>query len=295
MLDRVGAVGGVEEEHARLAVVVGLLDDLVEQVARPQGLVDFDRDAGGLGLLERAVELAVIGRKHVRETQVPIRVIFHGPHEGIRDAHGNVEVGDRVFVGLAGDELFHVRVIHAQHGHVGAAARAALGHFAEGVVVNAQEAHRAGGLPGRGFHQAALGAQARKGKAVAAAGLLDQGGVPQGGEDAGGFLAHVVRNGQHETGRQLAQGGAGPGKGGRIGEEALGGEKLVVFLGAGDYVTAPGLFDFGHVVSHTPEHFLHAFSRLAVVALAHVAARQHLAGVFGQRNGGEVFRQRRGG
>ncbi len=55
-----------------------------------------------------------------------------------------------VLVGLAGDEIFHIRVVHAQDGHVGAAAGAALGDLAEGVVVDAQEADRSGGLSGGG-------------------------------------------------------------------------------------------------------------------------------------------------
>ncbi len=63
--------------------------------------------------------------------------------------------------------------------------RAALGDLAKGVVVDAQETHRAGGLAGGGFHQGAGWAQAREGEAVAAAGLLDQGGIAQGLEDAG--------------------------------------------------------------------------------------------------------------
>ncbi len=142
----------------------------------------------------------------------------------------DVEVGDLVLVGLAGDELLHIRVIHAQDGHVGAAAGAALGDLAEGVVVDAQEADRSGGLPGGGFDQGALGAQVREGKAVAAAGLLDERGVAQGLEDAAGFAAHVVADGQHKAGSQLPERRARAGEGGRIGEEALGAEQLVIFL-----------------------------------------------------------------
>ena len=55
MRHRVGAVGGVQEEHARLAVVVRLAYDLVEQVAGPHRPVDLDRHARRLGLLQRAL------------------------------------------------------------------------------------------------------------------------------------------------------------------------------------------------------------------------------------------------
>ena len=61
MRDRVGAVGGVQEQHARLAVMVRLAGDLLEQLARPHGLMDFDRHTGGFRLLERAAETLVFG------------------------------------------------------------------------------------------------------------------------------------------------------------------------------------------------------------------------------------------
>jgi len=148
---RVLAVGGVQEQHARLAVVVRLVDNGVEQVARAHGLIHAHRHALRVGLVQCAVELAVLGRVHIGEAQIPIRVGFHGAHEGVGDAHRDVEIGDGVLVGLAGHKLCHVGVIHAQHGHVGPAPRSALGHLAKGVVIHAQEAHRPGGLPGGGF------------------------------------------------------------------------------------------------------------------------------------------------
>ena len=47
--DGVGAVGRVEEEHAGLAVVVGLGDDFVEDIARADGFVGLDGQAGLFG------------------------------------------------------------------------------------------------------------------------------------------------------------------------------------------------------------------------------------------------------
>ena len=237
---RVGAVGGIQEEHARLAVVVRLGDDLVEQVARADGLIDAHGDAGGFGLFERAAEACGSRAMHVGEAQVPIRVVLRR-----RCMNASVMPTEMlklvicVFVGLAGDELFDIRMVHAQHGHVGAAAGAALGDLAEGLVVDAQEAHRPGGLPGGGFHQRALGAQAREGEAVAAAGLLDQRRIAQGLEDAGRIAAHVIGDGQHKAGGQLAQRRAGAGKGGGVGEEALAGQQLVIIFGAFDDIARP--------------------------------------------------------
>jgi hypothetical protein len=131
----VGAVGGVQEEHARLAVMVGLVHDLVEQLAGAQGPVHLDGYAGGLGLLEGAVEAGITRVVHVREAQVPGSVLLHGAHEGVGDADRDVEIGDGVLVGLAGDELFDVGVVDAQHGHVGAAARVVGQHAVRQVGV----------------------------------------------------------------------------------------------------------------------------------------------------------------
>ena len=110
-------------------------------------------------------------------------------------------------------------MIDAQHAHVGAAAAATLGDLAEGLVVDAQEAHRAGRAAGRGVHDVALGPQPAEREAVAAARLLDQGRHAQGAENAVADLAHVILDGQHETGRQLPKRGAGAREGRAVGEE----------------------------------------------------------------------------
>ena len=59
--NRVGAVGGIQEEHARFAVVMGLVDDLVEQIAGAHGSVDLEGNASLCGLFQRAVKAAVFG------------------------------------------------------------------------------------------------------------------------------------------------------------------------------------------------------------------------------------------
>jgi len=55
--DGIGAVGGIEEEQTGLAIVVCLLDDTLEKVARADGLVDAEGDAGCFSLLKGASEL----------------------------------------------------------------------------------------------------------------------------------------------------------------------------------------------------------------------------------------------
>jgi hypothetical protein len=143
---------------------MGVLDDLGEEVAGAHGLP----------------HLAV-----ARVAQVEVGVVAHGLHELIGDADRDVEVGDLALFCLAGDELFDVRVVDAQHAHVGPAPAAALGDLAKGLVVDAQEADRPGGAPGRGVcTYVVLRAQPAEGEAVAAARLLDQRGDAQRAEDA---------------------------------------------------------------------------------------------------------------
>ncbi len=181
-------------------------------------------------------------------------------------------------------------MVHAQDSHVGAAAGAALGDLAEGVVIDAQEADRTGGLPGGGLDVGALGAQAGEGETVAAAGLLDEGGVAQGLEDAGGIATHVVADGEDEAGGELPEGRARAGEGGGVGEEGFGGEQGVILARQGIRVGCPAGFNGGDVRGDAPEHFLNGLGGVAVGSAAHVALDQHLSGVVGQLHEGEVSR-----
>ncbi len=256
----VGAIGGVEEERAGFAVVVREGDDLVEQIA------------GAHRARHRAV---------ARADQREVGVGLHGLHERVGDAHGDVEVADLAFFGLATDEIFDVGVIHAQDGHVGAAAGAALRHLAERDIVDAQEADRPGGDARAGGHGVVLGAQPREGEAVAAAGLLDQRGVAQGLEDAVGCLAEIIGDRQDEAGRELAQGRACAGERGRVREEPKIGEQRVERIFGRTDVVAVGGIGFGHGVGHAAEHPLDIFDGLAVQPLAQIPLAQHLPAVLG--------------
>lgn len=287
--DGVGTVGGIQEEETGLAVVVRLLDDLLEEVAGAHGAVNTEGDALGFSLFEGALEALAARIKQIGEAQRPLAVFGNGGHESIGDADGNVEIGDLVLVGLAGDEILDIRVVDAQDGHVGTAACAALGDLTEGVVVDAQETDGTGGFAGGGFDDAALGAQAREGKAVAAAGLLDESSVAQGLEDAGGIAPHVVINGEDEAGGELPERGAGAGESGGVGEEGFGGEECIVFTRQDGDVGGPFFFHLGDVVRHTPEHLFHGLGGLAISAAADVAFDEHLAGIIRQVNLGEVF------
>jgi hypothetical protein len=117
------------------------------------------------------------------------------------------------------NELLNVRMIHAQDGHVGATARTALSDLAKCLIVDAQETNRAGRFAGRAANQRAFGAQPRESKAVTAAGLLDQGGIPKRLEDASRIAAHIIFDRQDKTGCQLPERRAGASEGGAVGRK----------------------------------------------------------------------------
>ena len=88
--DGVAAVGRVNEERARFAVVVGVLDDGGEQFARPHRPGD------------RAV---------ARVAQVVVAVILDRLHELVGERDRNIEICDRALFGLTADELLNIGVI----------------------------------------------------------------------------------------------------------------------------------------------------------------------------------------
>ena len=171
MRDGVAAVGRVDKERARFAVVVGVPDDRGEQVARPDRLGN------------RAI---------ARVAQVEVAVILDRMHELVGERDRNVEIGDRALFGLAADELVNIGVIDPQHAHIGAAPRSSLRDLAESLVVDAQKADRPGRAPGRRVYDIFLRAQPAEAEAVAPARLLDQRRHPQRAEDAVVRPPHVV-------------------------------------------------------------------------------------------------------
>ena len=78
MRHRVGTVRGIEEKHAGFAVVMRLLDNLVEQITSADCFINFDRYTCCAGLFKRAREAVIFGRGDVGENQVPVFVFFDG-------------------------------------------------------------------------------------------------------------------------------------------------------------------------------------------------------------------------
>jgi hypothetical protein len=55
---------------------------------------------------------------------------------------------------------------------------------------------------------------------------------------------------------------------------------MVILHGALLDICIPLLFDFGHVIGHAPEHFLHGFGGLTIIPAADVTLHQHLTGIL---------------
>ena len=100
----------------------------------------------------------------------------------------------------------------------------ALRNLAKCLIIDPQKAHRPCGTASRGVDNVALGAQTAEGKAIAAAGLLDQCCHAQSAENAVAAAPHVVFNGEDEAGRKLTQRRPRAGEGGAVGEETQLGE-----------------------------------------------------------------------
>jgi len=89
----VAAVGGVQEEHPWLAVMVRLAHNPIEQLAGPDAPEGLERNSPGFHLPEAALELAIGLGRYVRKAQLPPIVLFHSLHKGIGDTHRDIEIG----------------------------------------------------------------------------------------------------------------------------------------------------------------------------------------------------------
>ena len=258
------AVGGVDEQHPGFAVVPGQVDDAVEHLAGAQGV---DHLAGG-GV-----------------HQVVFAIVAHRGHEGVGDGHAEVEVGEPGLVLLGGDELENVRVIHAEHAHVGASALAALLDGFGGGVEHLHEGQRPRGHALGGLHRRVLRPQPRERVARTAAGLVHQGAVAHGREDA----VHGVVHRQHEAGGELAEIRAGVHQAGRVGQEVEGvdhaEEAVAQPLEIGEIAVHPG-----HRVADPAAEGFPVFERLTGRVLQIVSTLEHGFGGFGELLPGDACR-----
>ena len=147
--------------------------------------------------------------------QFHLGVVLHRLHEGVGDTDRDVEVLQVAHV-LGVDEGLHVRVVAAQHAHLGAAPGAGGFHRLAGAVEHPHVGHRPAG-PGLGaLHQGALGPDGGEVVAHAAAPAHGLGRFLQGGVDAG-FAVRLAGDGvPHRLDEAVDQGGLELGAGGGV-------------------------------------------------------------------------------
>ena len=279
----------VEEQDARLGVVVGRAHDLVPQIACLELAIDPEAVLAlvGAAFLDVGAGLGAMN-------QFDIAVGLDRLHEAVGDAHRDVEVGEVALV-LGADEVLDVGVVAAQHAHLGAAPAAGRLHRFAGTVEDPHVRHRTGGAGLRALDVGADRADGREVVTDTAAAAHGFGGLQQGGVDAGTAVDDFGDRVAHRLHEAIDQRRAQVRAGGRI--DAAGGHEAVL-LGIEETFLPVGALVFGlhrsQCASDTVAHVMDA----ALVALG-VLLDQYLAGNFLRQrqahllNGYDVSRDRR--
>ena len=264
-------VDPVDEDEARLRIVVGGDHDHVPQVTGADLAVDLagDQPVGALDVvvLDRpfapdhrvgVVEVDLVALLHVhREYQRPVGVLFHRLHELVGDQQAQVELAQAPVLALGADEFADVRVADIEGAHLRAAAAAGGADGEAHLVVDVHERQRPAGVGTGTGNVGAARAQGAELIADAAAGLERQAGLVDFLED----VVHGVLDGPgHRAvdgrgGRLVPQGaGIGNDPAGRDGAVAQGPEEapvpvfaggLVLDIGKGAGDALPGTVDAG--------------------------------------------------
>src|SRR5215217_3343106 len=131
---------------------MGLFNDLVKEVACLHFAVAKNGNAFLLSLIDRALKLAALHFGNIWEAKFPVPIFLDGAHERVSNAHRDIEISNIVFVGLGGNKVFHIRVVDAQHSHIGTPSCSALRNLAERMIVDSQKADRSGCLTSGGLN-----------------------------------------------------------------------------------------------------------------------------------------------
>ena len=278
VIEVVVLVHAVEEEDARLGVIVGGFHDLIPQVAGAQLAV---HPLTVLALVGAAGTHLGIGFGAVGQFDFAIAVDRF--HEGIGDADRDVEVGQVALV-LGVDEDFDIRMVATQDAHLRTAAGAGRFDGLAGTVEDAHVGNRTGSARLRALDVGALRPDGRKVIADAAATTHGFGGLGQRRVDAGfavGGLDDGVADRLHETvdQRRLEIGtGSGVDAAGRDETVFLGPQELRLPVG-----TILFLLDLGQRIGDAAAHVMDVGFRTLGVFLD-----QNLAGNFLFRQGREL-------
>ena len=133
------AVHQVDEQHARLGMVVGAFDDLLPQV----GSAHFAIHPLAIGALCRSCSQDSFSWFRVVH-QLEFIIGFDGLHQRIGHADGDVEVAQVAFV-LGADEFLDVGMVATQHAHLRAAPRTGRFHRLTRTVEHSHVRDRAAG------------------------------------------------------------------------------------------------------------------------------------------------------
>ena len=228
-------VDAVDQDEARLGVVVRRDHDHVPQVPRADVAVDLAGDqavvAGDVVRVGRPfapddlrgvvqVDVALLPCSLTGNTSGQSASLLDRFHEAVGDQQRQVELAQAAVFALGADEVLHVRVGDVERAHLRAAAAAGRGHGEAHLVVDIHEGHRARRVRAGAGDERAARAQRRELVADAAAGLQRQAGLVDLVEDA----VHRVLDG--------ARHGAVDGRGGGlvleragVGRDAAGGDR----------------------------------------------------------------------
>ena len=138
VIEVVVLVHAVEEEDAGLGMVVGGFHHLVPQVAGAQLAVDPHAVVALVG-----ARLLHVGIGFGAMQQLDIAVAVDRFHEGVGNADRNVEIGQVAMI-LGVDEVLDIRMVAAQHAHLGATPGAGRFDGLARAVEDAHVRHRAG-------------------------------------------------------------------------------------------------------------------------------------------------------
>ena len=116
---------------------MGLFNDLIKEFAGFYLLIAANGNTFFFCLLECAAKFALFHFRDIREAQFPFPIFLHGAHERVGDPHRDIEVRNLILIGLGGNKVFHIRMVHAQDSHVGASSCSALGDLAKRMIIDA--------------------------------------------------------------------------------------------------------------------------------------------------------------
>ena len=169
-------------------------------------------------------------------------------------------------------------MVHLEDAHIGSPAGTALLHRFGSGVEHLHKADGAGSHTAGGIDHAAPGTQTGEGKACAAAGFVNEGGLLHRFKN---FL-HAVAHRQNKAGRKLTQLPPGVHQGGRIGQKAKVCHGVVKFLGRFLHIGLGIIIPIGlsDGTGHPLEQLGHRFQRFALGIPDQIAFFQHRSGVF---------------